>query len=244
MPQPGDALAPDPTPSNPGSAVSPKDVEWETTPEAAPHGQPQGAAASAVGSGKSDNHPQAAQQDCSDPQEDRQKVPGEQPQGVDFQKIVDLLRPMSPAGSEDELRQHAEAAGFIAKLCHNALAGQVEAGHHREMLLAAGAVPALCGLLLQDKKGEKVTEQAARALGNLTCDSPANCTEVVREQALPKLATLLLAAPLKTKECAAATLHNVAFTGGENREAVAATKGVVRGLAVLLGEGAYDTFCS
>jgi len=60
---------------------------------------------------------------------------------------------------------------------------------------------------------------------------------VVRHEALPKLATILLSAPLRVKECAAATLHNVAFTGGGNRVKVARTMGVVRGLAVLLGEG-------
>jgi len=95
----------------------------------------------------------------------------------------------------------------------------------------------VCELLLQDPPNPWVSEQAARALGNLTCDNLANATQVVAIGCLPTLAALLLTSALRTKECVAATLHNIAFTGGANRTAVVATKGIVAGLVALLGQG-------
>merc|ERR1712224_166724 len=38
-------------------------------------------------------------------------------------------------------------------------------------------------------------------------------------------------------ECAAAAVHNIAFTGNANRELVAREPGVIRGLVHLLGKG-------
>lgn len=50
----------------------------------------------------------------------------------------------------------------------------------------------------------------------------------------------MLNAKPSTREYAAAAFHNIAFTGGDNRATIAQTKGTVRGLVVLLGEGVTE----
>jgi len=148
---------------------------------------------------------------------------------VDYVSMVNRL--------DDGRGDTAEVAREVADLCHNTLSGHASAMRNREGFREAGSIDRLCSLLLQESKDADISEQVARALGNLTCDNLENCSAVVRLGAVPTITALLLNGELRTKECAAATIHNIAFTGHLNREAVVSANGVVRGLISLLGEG-------
>jgi len=134
--------------------------------------------------------------------------------------------------------QQVKAAEGLADLAHNGITGPWAASACREAIGRQDGIQ----LLVQRLRGPppELSQQAARALANLTCDNPSNVAAVVQCGGITQLAELLEHGTIEIKAKVAGVLHNLTFDSPANRLVVVQAR-VVPALVHLLGSASSDT---